>query len=572
MATQLSPRVLPPLLLSLLLLAGCSPGGDRPSQAVEAVPQAERFGGTAVVAGIVDLQSMNALTSNEGDSHQVQRDVLFLTLFRHDEKLDPQPYLAERWDSVRVRPDTLELTFHLRRDVAWHDGTPTTARDVAFTFARVRDPDVASAMASSFALYGERVEIVDDHTLRVRLRPHADFLEGWAALPIMPHHILGQVPPAQLAQHPFGTSEPVGNGPFRFVRRVPGQEWVFEANPDFPEALGGRPYLDRLVFRAIPEQTTLLTELITGRVDVYLGVPAAQAPQLDRAANLRVISSATRDWTFIGWNGRLPFFDAPEERRALTMAIDRQAIRNAILHPGTAVGRGPVTPAHWSFDPEEPSTQLPHDPGGARELLARAGWVDRDGDGILQDAEGRPFRFDLMVPQGNENARDIAQIAQAQLRQVGVDVRPRVVEGNTLIAQLMGHVNARAERERGFEAVVISWSDSFRKDDSNLFHSRNLNAPFQIPSFVNARADQLLDTLGVIVEREAAMPLWREYQALLAREAPLTVLYYPNRLTGVSRRMQGVETDIRGELTTVSRWFILPDQRGTRTSSPPQAP
>jgi peptide/nickel transport system substrate-binding protein len=568
MARRPSARLRSLLLLSLLLLPACGTGGDRVDDHLDAVTEEQRFGGTAVVAGIVDLRSMNALTSNETDSHQVQRDVLFMTLLRYDESQEATPYLAERWDTVRVHPDSLELTLRLRWDVAWHDGTPTTAEDVAFTLERVRDPEVGSAMASSFALYGERIEMLDSHTVRIRLRQHSDFLAGWAELPILPKHILGEVPPNRLAQHAFG-SQPVGNGPFRFVRRVPGQEWVFEANPHFPAALGGRPYLDRLVFRSIPEQTTLQTELVTGGIDLYLGVPAAQASHLERVRGVRVLSSSTRDWVFIGWNGRLPFFDTAEKRRALTMAIDREAIRNALLHPDARVGRTSVTPAHWSFDAENPEGTLAHDPAAARELLSLEGWEDRNGDGVLQDAAGRPFRFTLLVPHGNETARDASQIVQAQLRQLGIDAQPRVVEGNTMIAQLVGSVNARGERERNFEAVVIGWSDSFRKDDSNLFHSRNLHAPFQIASFVDPGVDRLLDTLAVTVDRREAKPLWKEYQALLAREAPLTVLYYPNRLTGVSRRLQGVETDARGELTTVARWWIEPGQRGQSTETVP---
>jgi peptide/nickel transport system substrate-binding protein len=557
-----------PLALVLLLLSACAGDADHAAGDASEVAESDRFGGTAVIASILDLQSMNAVVSNEANSHQVQRDVLFMPLLRYGEDVEPTPYLAERWDTVRVHRDTLELTLHLRRDVAWHDGTPTTAEDVAFTLERVRDPEVGSAMASSFALYGERMEVLDPHTLRIRLRQHSDFLAGWAELPILPKHILGEVSPNRLAQHAFG-SQPVGNGPFRFVRRVPGQEWVFEANPHFPAALGGRPYLDRLVFRSIPEQTTLQTELVTGGIDLYLGVPAAQASHLERVRGVRVLSSSTRDWVFIGWNGRLPFFDTAEKRRALTMAIDREAIRNALLHPDARVGRTSVTPAHWSFDAENPEGTLAHDPAAARELLSLEGWEDRNGDGVLQDATGRPFRFTLLVPHGNETARDASQIVQAQLRQLGIDAQPRVVEGNTMIAQLVGSVNARGERERNFEAVVIGWSDSFRKDDSNLFHSRNLHAPFQIASFVDPGVDRLLDTLAVTVDRREAKPLWKEYQALLAREAPLTVLYYPNRLTGVSRRLQGVETDIRGELTNVARWWIEPGQRGQSTATVP---
>jgi len=276
-------RPLAGLASSLLLLAACTDtgggsGAGRPP--ADSVPDSLRYGGTVTVGSYSDLQTMNSLVTADAYSGSIQRDLLFMPLVQYDEKLNFVPRLAERWDTTRVKPDTLELTFHLRSDVRWHDGRPVTARDVAFTYARARDSATAYPNASSFDFYDPRAVVVDDHTIRFRFRPHADFLDAWYQLPPMPEHVLGNVPPAQLATHPFGTRSPVGNGPFRFVRHVPGREWVFEANPDFPKALGGRPYLDRVVYRFVPEQTTLLTELLTGGVDVYLAANAGQAQRI----------------------------------------------------------------------------------------------------------------------------------------------------------------------------------------------------------------------------------------------------------------------------------------------------
>ncbi len=548
----------------VLVLTACGRDDPRDGAAVSAdqVPEEARFGGTAVIASIADLQTMNALVANETDSQQVQREILFMPLLKYNAALEPTPWLAELWDTIRVASDTLELTFHLRQDVRWHDGVPTTAEDVLFTYQRILDPGVASPLGSSFALYSPNAVLVGPHTITFRLRPHAEFLDGWTQLAIMPRHILGDVAPEQLATHPFGTREPVGNGPFRFVRRVPNQEWVFEANPEFPPGLGGRPYLDRLVYRVISDQTTLLTETLTGAVDINLAVGAEQASQVEAAPGVELRSSPTAEWVFIAWNARLPMFDTPEERRALTMAIDRQAIVDALLHGHAEVGRSTVTPGHWAFDATD--SQVPHNVQTARELLAHAGWQDRNGDGILQDEQGQPFRFTLATPQGNDTRRDITQVVQAQLRALGIDVRPSVVEGNTLIGQLIGNVNRRGERERNFEAVVMGWADGFRKDDSNLFHSRNLNNPFQLAGYANPRVDALLDTLGLIVDRNQARPLWKEYQSLLAQEAPKTVLYYPNRVAAVRTRLQGVEMDARGDFISVTRWWIDPAQRRGR--------
>src|SRR5690606_5639777 len=108
------------------------------------------------------------------------------------------------------------------------------------------------------------IEVIDDFTVRFHLEPHADFLDPFRPVAILPEHLLGDVPHQQLRQHPYGTQCPVGNGPFVFAEHRPQERWVFEANPAFPEPLGGRPFVDRYVYRVIPEQTTLLTELLTG--------------------------------------------------------------------------------------------------------------------------------------------------------------------------------------------------------------------------------------------------------------------------------------------------------------------
>lgn len=559
--------LLPAVLLLSASLAACGDvrGGASGEEADPDVPEEDRYGGTVTVGAYGDLQSMNSLTSSDYSSGEIQREMLFMPLVKYDEDLNPVPWLAESWDTVRVAPDSLELTFHLRRDIRWHDGEPTDAEDVAFTFDRAIEPATAFPNASAFALYAREGTVVDPYTYKIRLKPHSDFLDIWYQTPVMPEHILGDVPPSELLTHPFGTQEPVGNGPFRFVRRIQGQEWVFEANPDFPEELGGRPYIDRFVYRYIPEQTTLLSSLLTGEIDVYMGPNPQQADQIASTPGVELKESPFRQWVYIAWNTRLPMFDDARERRALSMAIDRDEIVDALVYGYGEAGRATVTPAHWSFDPEDETTQIPYDPEGARELLAEAGWIDRDDDGILEDAQGNEFRFTLKTNQGNDTRKDITEVVQAQLRPLGIVVEPRLVEWNTMIEQLQGSLDERGERVRDFDAVVSSWVDYFRKDDSDILHSRNLDDPYQYVGYSNPRVDELIDTLGVMIDREKAMPLWKEYQRLMAEEAPYTTIYYPRRLVGVSRRIRGEVMDTRGEFINISDWWIAPDDRRAGT-------
>lgn len=563
MATPTLRGLLAGVALSALLAACADGGAPRTGADGEAVPDSLRYGGTVTVGAYGDLQTMNALVNNDASSAHIQREVLFLPLVQYDSALTPIPRLAERWDTTRVKPDTLELTFHLRRDVRWHDGQPVTARDVEFTYLRARDTLTAYPNASNFDFWDPKPVMVDDYTIRFRLRPHSEFLDAWYMLIPMPRHLLESVPPAELATHPFGTQRPVGNGPFRFVRRVPGQEWVFEANPDFPAALGGRPYIDRLVYRYVPEQTTLLTELLTGRLDLYLNANPASAERITATPGTRLDSSPGRQWNWIAWNELRPMFADARVRRALTMAIDRRQIVDALLHGYGEVGRSSITPAHWSYDTTDVRTLIPYDTAGAKRLLAEAGWQDRDGDGTLEDARGRPFRFELLTNAGNQVRKDATEMVQAQLERIGVQAQPKTEEWNTVVARMTG-------AERNYDAIVASWIDSFRKDDSDSFLCRLRGRPFQIVSFCDPPIDRMIDSLNVTPDRAQAAPLWREYQHAIVQAAPYTILYYPRRLTGISRRLNGVEMDVRSEFNTVTRWWIAPADR--RAAPPPPAP
>ena len=538
-----------------LLLAACGGGDGRAKPDGGDVPEARRFGGTATIGAYGDLQSMNALVSGDANSNLIQRDLLFMPLVKYDAKLNPVPWLAERWDTTRVKPDTLELTFHLRHDVRWHDGQPVTARDVEFTFLRAKDPATAYPNASNFDYYAPKPVVADSYTISFRFRPHSEFLDSWYNLAPMPEHVLGRVPPDQLATHPFGTQSPVGNGPYRFVRHEAGHEWVFDANPSFPKALGGRPYLDRIVYRFVPEQTTLLTEILTGQIDLYLNANPAQAERIRASDRSRLDESPGRQYVWIAWNGKEPMFADARVRRALTMGIDRRQIVEALLHGYGEVGRSTVTPAHWSYDTTDAKTYLPYDTAAAKRLLDEAGWRDRDGDGVREDGQGRPFRFVLKTNDGNQVRKDVTEMVQAQLGRIGVRVEPRLVEWNTLVAQM-------TSPERQFDAVVGSWVDSFRKDDSDNFLCRYRGRPFQIVTFCDPAIDRMIDTLAVITDRRQAAPIWRDYQHAVVDAAPYTVLYYPRRLTGINKRLHGVEMDVRGEFNTVSRWWIDPSQRG----------
>jgi peptide/nickel transport system substrate-binding protein len=547
-------------LLALALLAACG-GGDRDAAPRGAagekaaadgpeVPEAQRYGGTAVVALGADVADVNPITSADANANNFQMFVMFTPVVRYNEKLEAIPGLARRWE---LNADSTELTFHLRNDIYWQDGPKTTAYDLKLAYDLSRQPASTFPNTAFWTHYGEAAA-PDSFTFKVRMRPHADYMDPWRTFFAIPSHVFKDVKAAELPTHPFNSRTPVGNGPFRFVSRAAGQNWIFEANKDYPAELGGRPYLDRLVIRAIPEATTRMRELLSGNVDYYVAVTPDQAQQVENSATARLATFRYRSYTLLGWNQRREMFKDVRVRRALTMAINKQAIIDGILKGYGEVANSSIPNIYWMAD-STVGADVRYNPEGARRLLAEAGWTDRNRDGVLENAQGQPLRFTLKTNTGNQERRDIAEVVQSQLKAVGVDAQLSLVEFNTLIEQLNDVKN------RPFDAVVMGWVAEFKIDDENLFSCNKMDEPYQWVSYCNPRTTALLDTLPLIVDREQARPLWREYQRLIAQDQPYTFLYYQRRIEGVSNRLQNVHPDARGDLVGVDKWYILPNQR-----------
>lgn len=524
-------RALLPLILAL---GACAESGQAPDD--------PEYGGTAVVAGSHDLQNMNGLVADEQDTADLLKHAVSTTLVRFDADFGYQPYLAESWEEE----GDSALVVRLRRDVRWHDGEPTTADDVVFTFDRVKDPETGSSLMELFSAW-EDAEAVDSFTVRFRVRPHPDPLYPWTELPLVPEHLLDTVPAGMMRQAAYN-SAPVGNGPFRFVSHRENDRWVFDANPDFPEDLGGRPFLDRLVWRSIPESAAQIAELRTGSAHMATAPRTAQLPQLMADSAIRIIQAPSNSYAFIGWNAADPLLEDARVRTALTHAIDRQAILDGLRGGYGAVAFGPLPPGHWAHHPElEP---LPHDPDRARTLLESAGWADRDGDGVREDADGTPLAITLKIPAGVDFSRDVAEVVRAQLAETGVSLETRALEAATLFADIT------AETKR-FQGVLLTLAADFRLDLRDTFHSDAIGQPFQLSSWCSPSADSIMDRLAAAQSREEAVPLWHELQEVLREEQPWTFLYYAPTTLATRTELEGVEVDARGVFVTLPEWWLV---------------
>ena len=490
---------------------------------------------TVFYASGADLQSINPLFTVHPLAKAVQKHVLFHTVASYDSTLQPVPRLAAwEWNADRT-----QLTLAVRRDVWWHDGTPTTARDVAWTLEMARHPDVAYPRARDLAQVAE-VAVMDSFTVALHFRrSQATFPDVLTDLAILPAHRLETTEPARVRQSPFNTS-PVGNGPFAFVEHRPNQRWVFRRAERFPAELD-RPKIEQLVIAVVDEPTTKLAALTSGELDVA-GISPAHAAFVREDRRLRVVDYPVLFVYALVWNMRRAPFDDARVRRALTLALDRQSIVDAALYGFGTVAEGPVPPAHPWYASAAP---LNHDLEAARRLLDEAGW--RHGADGIRERDGRRFDFALTTVGSGDNA--LEQMIQAQLRRLGVAVTIRQLELTTFLATAQGEA-------RAFDALVIGIPGDLSLGYVAALFEGDMPGPQAYAGYASVEFDAAVARARAAETEDGVRTGWQEAQRVLVRDHPTTWLYHARGLQGVNRRVRAAPPDLRGELADIVRWRI----------------
>ena len=490
-----------------------------------------------MIASGADLESANPLVTIHPLARQVQRHVLFVTLARRDEALAPRPYLAREWS---WSGDGRTLLMRLESSLRWHDGRPTTAADVVFTLEAARDPATGFPRAGELSAL-ESVRAVDDSTIELRyLRAPASFPDILAELPIVPRHLLDTVPRGAMRRAAFSTA-PVGNGPFRFVSRVPGQRWVFARDTAFPASMGGPPRLERIVVAVVDEATTKFAGLVSGDLDVA-GISPAMAPLVERDPALRLERYPVLFANALVLNAARPPFDDVRVRRAVDLAVDRERLVAAALAGFGVPSGSPVSPDN----PLAADVAVPRDTIRADSLLDAAGWRRRP-DG-WRERGGVPLEIELLTVGSGDNA--VEQLLQADLRARGV----RVEIGQRELGAFLAAARATPKR---FDALVTGIPGDLSLGYlAAMFDSRQAGGALDYAAFHTPRLDARFAATRRAADAETLAAAWADVQRELASEVPVVWLYHARGLQGVTRRLGGVRMDLRGELASVASWTM----------------
>jgi len=535
------------LLAVATLFALGGSGGREAALAADDTPAANdkpAAGDTFVQASIGDITGLIPNITTDAPSHAVG-NLIYDGLVQTDKDLNWVPAIAESWQFSK---DCLNLTFKLRKNVRWHDGKPFTAEDVQFTYKAMMNPKTPTAYRDDFELVRD-VQVLDPYTVRVIYsQPYAKAVGSWGTA-MLPKHLLAKyVEEGKLREAPQNTTQPVGTGPYRFQEWKSGEKVVLAANKDY--YVEGRPYIGRIVYRVIPSQATIFLELKAKGVDMADLTAIQFARQTEYPAfkqDYNKFRYPGSGYTYFGFNLKDPRFADKRVRQAFAHAINKPELIDGVVMGLAREATGPYRPGTWAYT--DKVKRYPYDPAKAKQLLAAAGWTDRNGDGILRNKEGQPFSFTIRTNQGNEERKKVAELIQQRLKEIGIQTDIQTIEWAAFLKEYI--------KQKRFEAIILGWGTGIDPDQYPIWHSSQMG-PDQLNqiSFSNAEVDALLEKGRTSCHQQERVATYRRIQEILAEEQPVLFLYFKDALPAVSSRVRGIKPEPAGIGYNFIDWFV----------------
>jgi len=460
-----------------------------------------------------------------------------------------EPDLAESWETSK---DNLTHTFTLRSGVTWHDGKPFTAEDVQFTYNLVTTKEWPGGLDSYFAQIAGAtehkagkadkltgIEIIDESHVKITLvQPDALFLASAASRQrILPKHVLESIAVADIEKSDFAR-KPIYTGAYIIDEWKQGESLTLRANPNY---FGGAPAIETVISRFIPDPATAYAELSSGGLDVGTVSPDLLATfESDSAYTVRELPGLRV--IFLQFDLTLPIFSDPRVRQAISHAVDKQTVIDALLLGKGEVARSFITPLAWIFNPDAPD--YPYDPNKAASLLDEAGWT-LGSDGVRVNKDGERFAFTLTVPTA---WREDGLAVQPFLQKAGFEV--------TIKEQGAGQTTGPLQVGE-YQAAVDAWNNYIIDPRADLQRWFQNPRPADQTGYRNDQVDALFLKARAALDKNEEKSLYFQIQKLVETDAPLAYLWREQDLLVVASRLTVPETKTLSELyARIPEWHL----------------
>lgn len=512
------------LLLFIFLLFSCAPKIKKQKP--------------LIIGVIGDIDTTNDFITQSAFSSELINQ-LYLHLFKENPDFEEHPptFSPEILEKFEFEDD-LTLNCKIRDGIVWSNGKKITTKDVIFTHKTATSEEVAWIGIDSKKFIKE-IQIIDDLNFKVifsRKYPYMlmDLNEGV----IYPEEEFGRIPYKDWRNFDFTTIK-VYSGPF-ILKEWRKQEAIYlERNPQFYKK--GYPAMEQVVFRIVPDQSSLLTQFLSYAVDMMELIPPKDVEKVKKDPNLELVTYPDRQYVYIGWNLKNPLFENKNVRKALSMAIDVQEIVDVVWHGYAKQSIGPVHSSLWAFNKN--LNPLVFNPEKAKEILTNEGLKDTNGDGILE-YKGRPFEFELITNKGNTIREQTSVLIQNHLSRIGVKANIKFLEWNTMLKSLM---------EKNYDACLQGWRVATKIDFKEIWHTEG---GYNITYYSNKEVDKLIEEMEKSSEIEEAKKYIDKIQEIIYDEQPYTFIYENMKINGINKRIKNYNMNVLSAYYNLFEWKI----------------
>ena len=428
-------------------------------------------------------------------------------------------------------------TFKLRQGVKWSDGTPLTSADVLYTYNLIFDPAysaVASPRRGDFTLHVDSISAPDPQTFVIKTKTtYAPLLYSHGLYPIMPKHILGNIPAAQINTMSYNSAPTVTCGQFKFVSWQQGAQVTLARNDNYWR---GAPLLDNYIFKVTPSAVATGNSLKTGEINAGAQLDPSSISSLKTVEGLNIFNFTTPSFQFLALNlnpakpaGAI--LQDVKVRQALYYAINRPAMVKSVVFDQGTVATGVEPPTSWAYDPHA-KPQYKYDPAKANQMLDAAGWT-KGADGI-RSKNGTRLAFTMHLSSGNLTLSNVAQVIQQNWKAVGCDMTPVAIQFTQLVTELTA--------TRNFDIILVGFNFTNDPDQSQLFSgSGTAVGGFNGMDFNNDQVNKLLDEGTQTLNKQKRIQIYKQYQDLMQQQVPVHLLYFTKGNYGVLNTVHGMQ-------------------------------
>lgn len=527
------------ILVSLIFIFGCKGKTSSVSEIdLKSISGEPAYGDALIVGSIGEPSILIPMLAGDSASHDVA-GLIFNGLVKYDTDLSVIGDLSESWD---ISSDGLVITFHLKKGVKWADGVEFTAEDVMFGYQTIINEKTPTAYSEDYKQV-KKAEVLDRYTFKVTYaKPFAPALTSWGSLVILPKHLLEG---KDITKLDFGRN-PVGMGPYKLDKWTSGQDLILHSNKTYFE---DRPYIDRYIYKIIPDPATMFLELQAGGVDMMGLTPIQYSKQTDTdffGKNFQKFRYPVFSYTYLGFNLKHPWFKDKRVRQAIAHAIDKSEIIDVVLFGLGSSATGPYVPNTWPYNPNVKKYE--YDTDKATQLLKEAGWEDTDGNGIV-DKDGKQFEFTIRTNMGNRLRMNTATIIQWRLEKIGIKVNIEAIEWSAFINEFID--------KRRFEAVLLGWSIGIDPDQYDIWHStKTKEKEFNFVTYNNPQIDELLEKGRRTFNINERKQVYYRIHEILAEELPYIFLYVPDATPIIHSRFKGIKPTPIGISYNLPKWYV----------------